>query len=54
MLHPRMSMFLWTHVVFADVSVQHRAVRWPAALRVGVAARGIEQFREGVMREDGV
>lgn len=28
-------------------SVQHRAVRWPAALRVGVAARGREQFREG-------
>jgi hypothetical protein len=46
--------FFWTHVVFADVSVQHRALRWPAALRVGVAARGREQFREGVMRKDGV
>lgn len=40
--------------MLADVWVQHRAVRWPAALRVGVAARGREQFREGVMREDGV
>jgi hypothetical protein len=48
--------FFWTHthVVFADVLDQHRAVRWPAALRVGVAARGREQFWEGVMREGGV